>query len=138
MEQPTSRRKFKANRNKVKNIIIDDPKPKQKISILLEKFLLFCSGNCNVLTFQEKLKNYCKLAKIPQITCHQFRHNFAINWLMNDGDTASLQRILRHKDPKMVNLYLNSHTPRVKDYQFPFFTVSNTKHQSKLFFAFVQ
>lgn len=60
-----------------------------------------------VRSFQEKLKKYCKLAKIPQITCHQFRHNFAINWLMSGGDTASLQRVLRHKDPKMVNIYLN-------------------------------
>lgn len=71
---------------------------------------LFQNQNGSGLTvrsFQEKLKKYCEVAKIIQITCHQFRHNFAINWLMNGGDTASLQRVLRHKDPKMVNLYLN-------------------------------
>lgn len=71
---------------------------------------LFQNQNGSGLTvrsFQQKLKNYCMLVKIPQITCHQFRHNFAINWLMSGGDTASLQRVLRHKDPKMVNNYLN-------------------------------
>jgi hypothetical protein len=65
MEQPTSRRKFKANRNKVKNIIIDDPKPKQKISILLEKFLLFCSGNKGlkpktILTYRDNTSRLIK------------------------------------------------------------------------------
>lgn len=61
----------------------------------------------SIRSFQQKLKNYCEQAKIPRYTCHQFRHNFAINWLMNGGDTASLHRMLRHKDMKTVETYLN-------------------------------
>ena len=28
-------------------------------------------------------------------------------WIQANGDVASLQRVLRHKDPKMVNIYLS-------------------------------
>jgi integrase/recombinase XerD len=58
-------------------------------------------------SFESNLKKYCQKVKIPLYKCHQFRHNFAMAWIQANGDVASLQRVLRHKDPKMVNIYLS-------------------------------
>jgi integrase/recombinase XerD len=59
-------------------------------------------------TFANSLKIYVKEAEINiPVYPHLFRHSFAINYLMNGGDTASLRRMLRQKDLRVVEEYLN-------------------------------
>lgn len=71
---------------------------------------LFASPNGKALDkdgIRQLLNRLGQRAKVQkQVYPHRFRHTFAINYLRNDGDIYSLQRILGHKSLEMIRRYL--------------------------------
>jgi len=59
---------------------------------------------------QAAIQNMLKrLAKVMgfRINAHQFRHYFAKQWILNGGDSLTLQRILRHSNLSTTQRYVN-------------------------------
>ena len=44
---------------------------------------------------------------VKKTSCHLFRHTFTKNWILNNGDLHSLQKILGHSTLDMVTKYAN-------------------------------
>lgn len=45
--------------------------------------------------------------KNVRVSCHTFRHTFAVNMIKNNCDIFTLQKMLRHKDLSMCRRYVN-------------------------------
>ena len=76
----------------------------------LDNQYLFCNQYGERLTEQGlkmAIAKYNKSRGVNKTSCHLFRHTFAKQWIMNGGDTFTLQRMLGHKSLKMVAHYSN-------------------------------
>ena len=62
-----------------------------------------------IRTIQQNITQYGKLANIDtniRVSCHTFRHTYAISYLKNGGSTASLREQLGHRSIETVEKYL--------------------------------
>ncbi|HEX5401191.1 MAG TPA: hypothetical protein VFX16_02690 [Pseudonocardiaceae bacterium] len=46
-----------------------------------------------------------KVANVPGLHAHRFRHTLAHNWQLNDGNETDLMRIMGWKSPEMLRRY---------------------------------
>ncbi|WP_284724341.1 tyrosine-type recombinase/integrase [Laceyella tengchongensis] len=71
---------------------------------------LFCTVYGNPLEreiFRKRLKRYAEEAGITRkVSPHVLRHSFATQYLLNNGDVMSLQKILGHSSISMVRRYV--------------------------------
>jgi integrase/recombinase XerD len=70
---------------------------------------LWVSQTGDKLTHQgtrEALRRRAVRAGLSEVGFHRFRYAFAINYLRNGGDLATLQRLLGHKSLKVMERYL--------------------------------
>lgn len=56
------------------------------------------------------LKEYNKQRHVNQFGVHKWRHTFAKKWIMNNGDTFRLQKILQHSTLDMTRIYVDMFT----------------------------
>ncbi|MRG29081.1 tyrosine-type recombinase/integrase [Laceyella tengchongensis] len=72
---------------------------------------VFCTVYGNPLEreiFRKRLKRYAEEAGITRkVSPHVLRHSFATQYLLNNGDIMSLQKILGHSTVAMVRRYVN-------------------------------
>jgi integrase len=75
--------------------------------------LLVCGATGDGLKydgFLKALKQACKEAKVPVVTCHELRHSCAELWARKGASTEELRRLLNHKSVASTSRYLhNSH-----------------------------
>jgi len=56
----------------------------------------------------QSIRKLGKIAGMPNLSPHKFRHSFAVNFLRNGGDPFSLQILLGHSDLAMVRRYTSA------------------------------
>ena len=93
------------------------------LQIILKEYLNIRKGNdedyvfCNI--YGEKLsreaisysmRQYNHKRRVVKTGIHRWRHTFAKNWLLNNGDILKLQKILNHSNLEMVKNYVNIFT----------------------------
>lgn len=70
---------------------------------------LFCNNygeKASERTFQQLVQRYNIKRNVNCTSCHAFRHSFAKQWIMNQGDLARLKTILGHSSISVTNEYL--------------------------------
>lgn len=71
-------------------------------------------GDGYVVTFRTRdtliyhVKAIARRVGIGDVTTHQLRHSFAVGWLLETGDAASLQELLGHASPQMTSYYVRT------------------------------
>ena len=66
-------------------------------------------------TIRHVVANLGKRAGVTNCYPHRFRHNFAIEYLKNTGDTFNLQRLLGHSSPDMSRHYATQALGDIKE-----------------------
>ena len=84
---------------------------------------------------QQMLRRCGKRAGISGVRCspHTLRHSFAKNYLLNSGDTFSLQKILGHSSLASVRTYLNLFGVDLKKQHQRFSPVDNMADTKRLY-----
>lgn len=70
---------------------------------------LFCNNygeKASERTYQQLVQKYNIKRNVNCTSCHSFRHSFAKQWIMNQGDLARLKTILGHSSIAVTNEYL--------------------------------
>ncbi|MPM76395.1 Tyrosine recombinase XerC [bioreactor metagenome] len=78
---------------------------------------LFCNVGNQKLTSNAlkcSIRSYNKSRGVNLTGVHAFRHTFAKNWIRNNGDVFSLQKILGHKSLEMTRRYVNMFSDDLK------------------------
>ena len=76
----------------------------------IDNFFLNVLGQpYNRNTVGQFIRRYGKAAGLSgvRVSPHTFRHTFATMYILNGGDSYSLQRILGHSSPAIVQVYVN-------------------------------
>lgn len=74
---------------------------------------LFCTQfgeKVSPTTLNANIRNYNRRRGVTKTGLHRFRHTFAKNWILNQGDVFKLQKILGHSDMEVVRNYVNMFT----------------------------
>ncbi len=79
-------------------------------------FVTLDGSPLGIRSFQVALSQYGKDADITgvRVSPHTLRHTFAKMYIINEGDTYSLQDILGHSSQDMVKRYVNLWRPEMK------------------------
>ena len=70
---------------------------------------LICTDRGNRMTcsgFQTALRKYCTKRGVDKHSAHLFRHTFAREWIINNGNLLKLQKQLGHSSLDMVRNYV--------------------------------
>lgn len=83
--------------------------------------------------FAKMLKKYGERAGVAgvRVSPHTFRHTFATMYLLNGGDTFSLQKILGHTSTDTVSIYVNLTNSNMQDQHLKYSPVSNIHPKSR-------
>ncbi|HEU4964222.1 MAG TPA: tyrosine-type recombinase/integrase [Bacilli bacterium] len=83
--------------------------------------------------FAKMLKKYGERAGIVgvRVSPHTFRHTFATMYLLNGGDTFSLQKILGHTTMDMVAVYVRLTNSNIQDQHVKYSPVSNIQPRGR-------
>lgn len=71
---------------------------------------VFCTQTgeqATVRTYEDNLKYYNRKRGVTKISSHLFRHTYAKNWILQNGDVFRLQKMLGHSDLTVVREYVN-------------------------------
>lgn len=91
---------------------IQSERPQSRLDTL---FLTTPQAGMTRYTVSQLLERLCHAANIQQFSAHCFRRGFAVNYLRNEGDVFTLQRILGHATLEMTNRYAVLVTEDLKD-----------------------
>ncbi|MFC1893889.1 tyrosine-type recombinase/integrase [Chloroflexota bacterium] len=108
----------------------------QPISKKITKLFLSCDGLPLTRSgVQQMLRRCGRRAGIVGVRCspHTLRHTFAKNYLLNGGDTFSLQKILGHSSLASVRTYLNLFAVDIKKQHQRFSPVDNMADSKNLY-----
>ncbi len=108
----------------------------QPISKKITKLFLSCDGLPLTRSgIQQMLRRCGRKAGIYGVRCspHTLRHTFAKNYLLNGGDTFSLQKILGHSSLASVRTYLNLFAVDIKRQHQRFSPVDNMADSKNLY-----
>lgn len=89
---------------------------------------LFCTKYGKKLTVsgtETAIQRYNQRRGITRTSVHLFRHTFAKLWIMNGGDTFTLQRLLGHKSLEMVKRYVHMYGNEVQKQYFLYNPLDN-------------
>ncbi|MBW6409030.1 tyrosine-type recombinase/integrase [Clostridium weizhouense] len=82
---------------------------------------LFCTAygeKMNRDSIDSSMRRYNHSRGINKTGIHRWRHTFAKQWILNNGDIIKLQKILNHSDLDMVRNYVNMFTKDLqKDFE---------------------
>lgn len=79
---------------------------------------LFCNvGEAQLTTnaLRQAFAKYCDDRGITKTSIHGLRHSFAKGWIMNNGNTFALQKLLGHTTLDMTRKYVNLFTEDIKE-----------------------
>ena len=114
------------------------------LSDVLSRYLVYRSGTgedylfCNeygnkasVRTYQQLVRRYNIKRNVNVTSAHSFRHTFAKNYILNNGDVFRLQKILGHSDITVTKEYVDMFTSDLSmDYEH-FCPLDNLKKTDK-------
>jgi integrase/recombinase XerD len=64
---------------------------------------------------RQSFAKYCKDRDIERTNIHGLRHSFAKGWIMNNGNTFALQKVLGHSTLDMTRKYVNLFSEDIKE-----------------------
>lgn len=95
---------------------------------------LFCNEygeQAGCRTYQQLVRRYNIKRNVNKTSCHLFRHTFAKNWILANGDMFRLQKILGHSDLTVTKEYVNMFSQDLQmDFE-KFNPLDNLKNRSK-------
>lgn len=114
---------------------LNQSRPQPISEKIIKVFLSFDGLSLTRSGVQQMLRRCGKRAGISGVRCspHTLRHSFAKNYLLNGGDTFSLQKILGHSSLASVRTYLNLFAVDLKKQHQRFSPVDNMADNKSLY-----
>ncbi|KKK62177.1 hypothetical protein LCGC14_3006940, partial [marine sediment metagenome] len=114
---------------------LNQSRPQPISEKIIKVFLSFDGLSLTRSGIQQMLRRCGKRAGISGVRCspHTLRHSFAKNYLLNGGDTFSLQKILGHSSLASVRTYLSLFAADLKKQHQRFSPVDNLADNKSLY-----